>query len=492
MGAVTDPKTFSAAPDPSSLDGHSHTKIVATIGPASEGRLTEMVEAGMSVARLNLSHGVDDDHRRRAAAIRAVSTSLDVPIGILADIPGPKMRLGRFPGGRLTVEVGETYLLTQGSGRSPAGTLHFDFGSFQSALEEGHRVLLADGAVELRIIERTPTGARAEVTRAGEIGDRKGVHLPDTPIELDVPTKEDLRLLELVNELDLDMVGVSFVATADELRAVRAAAPNALMVAKIERAAALENLQAILEEADGVMIARGDLGVEVELEQLPMVQKSLLQSALRAGKFTITATEMLESMISQTRPTRAEVADVATAVFDGTDAVMLSAETAVGESPVEAVRAMNRIALAVETSQRYADLPRIGFRAGEPTFSNATALAAAQAAEALSLNRIVCFTETGNTVRLISRYRSHAEIIAMSPHPRTLSAVAVLANVRPLFVPHLVSLEDMLETACRILLERGLALDGEEIVLVAGVPAGVARSTNVMKLHRIGEPIKLA
>jgi pyruvate kinase len=264
-----------------------------------------------------------------------------------------------------------------------------------------------------------------------------------------------------------------------------------IMVAKIERRAALENLRSILEVSDGVMIARGDLGVEVQLEQLPLVQKSIIQEALKSGRFVITATEMLESMVRASRPTRAEVADVANAVLDGTDAVMLSAETAIGAYPVEAVAAMSRISRAVETSQRYHELPRVSFRESEPTFSNATALAAAQAAEALDIHRIICFTESGNTVRLLSRYRPDAEIIALTPSERTLHAMTVLSRVRPLLCERATSLEEMLHAAQTMLLERGLALQGEEVIFVAGVPPGVSRSTNVMKLHRIGELTRL-
>jgi pyruvate kinase len=239
------------------------------------------------------------------------------------------------------------------------------------------------------------------------------------------------------------------------------------------------------------MVARGDLGVEAELEQLPLIQKSLLQAAMRAGKFTITATEMLESMIESSRPTRAEVTDVANAVLDGTDAIMLSAETAVGAHPVEAVATMTKIARAVESSQRYHDIPRPLFRSAEANFSNATALAAVQASEALNVTKIVCFTETGNTVRLISRYRPNAEIIALTPHQRAVNHMTVLAHVRPLLFRREKSLEDMLYMASEMLVVRGMAQYGDAIVFVAGVPAGMASTTNVMKLHRIGEEVKL-
>jgi pyruvate kinase len=239
------------------------------------------------------------------------------------------------------------------------------------------------------------------------------------------------------------------------------------------------------------MVARGDLGVEAELEQLPLIQKSLITAALRSGKFTITATEMLESMIESSRPTRAEVTDVANAVLDGSDAIMLSAETAVGEYPVESVATMARIARAVEHSQRYHDMPHPGFRSSEANFANAVALAAVQAAEALSITKIVCFTETGNTVRLISRYRPSAEVFALSPHQRTCNHMSVLAHVRPMLFRRERNLEDMLYMASEMLVVRNMAQYGDVIIFVAGVPAGIARTTNVMKLHRIGEEVKM-
>jgi pyruvate kinase len=471
--------------------GRAFTKIVATIGPASEGLIDALVDAGMNVARINLSHGDDDDVRRRIAALRSASARKGVPLGVLVDIRGPKLRLGHFPEGVLQLEEDQRLWLTEGSGMAEPGRIPVDFPELLESVEIGQRVLLADGAVELLVEERHADGLYARVVRGGTIGDAKGVHLPDSRPALVVPTEEDRRDLELCRELDVDLVGVSFVSRAEELTSVRACVPDALVVAKIERLAALENLEELLDAADGLMVARGDLGVEMELEQLPMVQKSLIQAALRAGKFTITATEMLESMVHSSRPTRAEVTDVANAVLDGTDAVMLSAETAVGKHPVEAVEAMQRIARAVEASQRYHDLPRVGFRASEPTFSNAVALAAAQAAEALGVERIICFTETGNTPRQLSRYRPHAEVFALSPHLRTLRHMSVLAHVRPLEFPHKPTLEDMLDSASRELLARGLVKAGERVVFVAGVPPAMTRSTNVLKLHRIGDPIKL-
>jgi len=469
-----------------------HTKVIATIGPASEGRIGELIEAGMSVARINLSHGTEEDFLRRVALIRREADARMRAIGILTDISGPKMRMARFEGGTRELRAGQVLRLVQGSGIAGPDEVLFDFGGYLGAVRAGHRIILADGQVELVAETVEPAAIVARVTREGEVGDRKGVHFPDSRIEYDLPTDQDRRHLALAGEAGVDMIGASFVSRADEIRAIRAIVPGTSVIAKIERMAALENVDELLAEADGIMVARGDLGVEAELEALPMIQKWLIQAALRAGKFAITATEMLESMVESSRPSRAEVSDVANAVFDGSDAVMLSAETAVGEHPVEAVATMARIARAVETSQRYRDLPRPDFRIAEATFGNATALAAVQAAEALGISKIVCFTETGNSVRQVSRYRPSAEVIALSPHLRTVNQMTVLAHARPMLFRREKSLEDMLHMASDMLLLRGVAKKGDAIVFVAGVPPGISLSTNVMKLHRIGQEVKLS
>ena len=475
----------------SSAISRPSTKIVATIGPASEDRLVQLIEAGLAVARINFSHGVEEDHRRRVEKVRTAARFTGVPIGILADIQGPKMRLGKLAAGERKLERGQEVRLFEGAQSDEPDRLPFNFPGFRGALKPGDRVLLADGAVELVTQAIEGEDVRASVRRPGPISDRKGVHLPDSYLSQELPTPQDRKHIELAQDLGVDFLGISFVSRAEDLERIRDLAPRMILVAKIERRTALDNLKGILEATDGIMVARGDLGVETALESLPLVQKSLITEALKSGKFVITATEMLESMVHASRPTRAEVTDVANAVLDGSDAVMLSAETAVGEYPVEAVEAMGRIAKAVETSQRYHDLPRAGFRQNEPTFSNATALAAAQAAEALAIHKIICFTESGNTVRLLSRYRVNAEIIAMTPNERTLQAMTILSHVRPILCERETSLEDMLHEAQNLLVERRICLHGEEVIFVAGVPPGVSRSTNVMKLHRIGEPTRM-
>ncbi len=468
-------------------DTRPATKIVATIGPASEDRVIALIDAGMAVARINFSHGVDDDHRRRVEKVRTAARLKGQPVGVLADIQGPKLRLGQIAGGQARLEAGQELRLVEAAKSTDPAVIPLNFTGFRDTVKPQHRVLLADAAVELVIVGVDGEFLVARVQRGGIIADRKGVHFPDSLLTAELPTQQDRKHIALAQELGIDFLGVSFVSRAADLERIRDLAPSMMLVAKIERRTALDDLRGILEATDGVMVARGDLGVEVNLEHLPLVQKHLIAESVKAGKFVITATEMLESMVHASRPTRAEVTDVANAVLDGTDAVMLSAETAVGEHPVEAVRAMARIARAVETSPRYQELSRGPFRQNEPTFSNATALAAAQAAEALKIKKIICFTETGNTVRLLSRYRIAGDIIALTPSERTLHAMTILSHVRPLLCARETSLEDMLHEAQSVLVQSGMCVHGEEVIFVAGVPPGVARSTNVMKLHRIGE-----
>jgi pyruvate kinase len=468
-----------------------HTKIVATIGPASEDRIGELIDAGMNVARLNFSHGSLEEHQCRIEAIRKQARERMVSIGILADLAGPKLRLSTFTGGVRELIVGEEVRIRESGERSAKGEVNFNFGGFLQHVQPGHRLLLADGRVELTTARIEKGCLVANVKRAGTISDKKGVHLPDSALEYELPTDLDREHLEFVNEHGVDLLGISFVGSAEELHEIRGLAPIPRLVAKIERRTAIEALDEIIGASDGIMVARGDLGVELDLEQVPMQQKRILADSCAAGRFTITATEMLESMIESSRPTRAEVGDVANAILDGTDAVMLSAETAVGEHPVEAVTTMRSIARAVESSSRYRERSRPGWRESEPDSANAVAMAGVHVAEALSISKIVCFTETGRTTRLVSRYRPQAEIISLSPHASTVNQMAVLSGVRPILFQREQSLEDMIYMACEMLVVRGLADYGDAVVFVAGVPPGVARSTNVIKVHRVGEEVRL-
>jgi pyruvate kinase len=478
---------------PRSRPAHSsdQTKIVATIGPASEDRLGELIEAGMNVARMNFSHGSLDDHRKRVEDVRREARARMTSVGILADLQGPKMRLGTFEEGGRLLEVGDEVIVRRGKGLSEPGEVNFNFGGYIEHVKEGHRMLLADGQVQVEATAVDGDTIKGLVTRAGHISDRKGVHLPDSKIVYKLPTDEDREHIEFCKELGVDFLGVSFVGAADELDEIRALAPEIHLISKVERKLALENLDEIVAATDGVMVARGDLGVELELEQVPMAQKRMIGRALRAGKFTITATEMLESMIESSRPTRAEVADVANAILDGSDAVMLSAETAVGKYPVESVATMRRIARAVEGSSRYRDMPRPDWQESEPDTANAVGMAAVRIANALDISKIVCFTETGRTARLLSRYRPQAAVIALCPIPGRVNQMSILSGARPILFQREPSLEDMIYMASEMMVVRELVDYGEKVVFVAGVPPSVARSTNVIKVHNIGEEVRL-
>ena len=478
-------------PQPFASTQVDHTKIVATIGPASEDRIGELIDAGMNVARLNFSHGTLDEHRRRIEVIRRQARERMASVGILADLQGPKLRLSTFEGGGRELVVGEEVRIRESGERSAPGEVNFNFGGFLQNVRPGHRLLLADGQVELTTTRIERGCLVGSVKRAGTIADNKGVHLPDSDIEYSLPTSQDLEHIEFCNEHGVDLLGISFVGSADELHEIRSLAPVPRLISKIERRVAIEALEEIIGASDGIMVARGDLGVELDLEQVPMQQKRILADSGLAGRFTITATEMLESMIESSRPTRAEVGDVANAILDGTDAVMLSAETAVGEHPVEAVATMRSIARAVESSSRYREMKRPGWRDSEPDSANAVAMAAVHVAEALGISKIVCFTETGRTTRLVSRYRPQAEVICLSPHATTVNQMAILSGARPILFQREPSLEDMIYMACEMLVVRGLADYGDAVVFVAGVPPGVARSTNVMKVHRVGEEVRL-
>jgi len=471
----------------------AYTKIIATIGPASEELVGELIDAGMDVARINFSHGTHEEHRRRIEAIRREAEARGRVIGILADISGPKLRMGQLAASPHRLAEDETVEVFEGESSDDPGRIPVATAGLIERVRQGQRILLADGAVEL-VADEDARGTRitATVKGPGRIADRKGVSLPDSRLSLAVPTEKDRRDLAFARELGVDFCGISFVSGPEEVEAVRSLCPDAWMIAKIERAVAVENVDRIIEASDGIMIARGDLGVELDFERLPAIQKALHHAALTRGKFTITATEMLESMVVASRPTRAEVSDVAHAVLDGTDAVMLSAETAVGADPIAAVRVMNTVAASVESSQRDHELPRGGYRGVETSFANAVAMAAADAAEVLGVKCIVTFTETGRAARLLSQYRPGAEVLALSPHLRTLRRTSVLAHVRPVAFPRIEALEDMLEQASALLLQLGQVSEGDTVVFVAGVPPGVASSTNVLKLHRIGDPIKLA
>jgi pyruvate kinase len=462
------------------------TKIIATLGPAVASRETigRLVAAGMDVARLNFSHGTHESHALWLDWVRAAAEEQGRAVAVLQDIQGPRIRVGTFPGGRVELRTGARVTLLDGE---EEGSAHRVFVHYLAAagLGRGDRVLLSDGLIEVRVTRPVAGGVAAVVVQGGLLGDHKGAAFPGARLGLPVVTDKDRIDLAFGREIGVDLVAASFVVSPDDIAAVRAGAGDVPVIAKIERGAALDNLGAILAVADGAMVARGDLGVEIGYEPLPRLQKEIIAATNAAGGISITATEMLESMTASPRPTRAEVTDVANAVMDGSDAVMLSAETAVGQYPVRAVEAMAAICVEAEKGPARAAPP--AFVGAPGSFGSAIARATAEAADGLGLGLVVAFTETGATARLVSKYRPAAAIVGFTPRPETLRRMAVLWGVTPVALPRRSSTDEMIETAERILVERGFAARGDRVAMAAGVPPNQDLATNLLKLHVVGE-----
>jgi pyruvate kinase len=477
--------------DPVGIPSGRQTKIIATLGPAvdSAAAVSALVAAGMDVARLNFSHGDHDGHRRFAHWVRAAALEHGRPVAILQDIQGPKLRVGRFPGGAVKLPTGAEVLLVLGDGLAAPGTIAIDYPYLLDDVEPGEPVLLADGLIRLEVLKRLPDGLLSRVIEGGVLADHKGVAFPDTSLQVPAVTGKDRIDLAFGRELGVDYVAASFVRSADDIgRVVELIEPGTPVIAKIELAAALANLDEILAAAQGALVARGDLGVQLPLQRIPLIQQDILRRANRAGIISITATEMLESMTESPRPTRAEVTDVASAIIGGTDAVMLSAETAVGRYPRRAVEMMDAICREVESGLRESEgVVDIAFLESRPNFASATAKAAVDTAANLKLKTIAAFTESGNTALLLSKYRPHGRIIAFSPEEVTRRRMALMWGVTPIAAERRDSTDLMIALAEKYLERAGVCQDGEGVVVVAGIPPNQQASTNLMKLHVVGE-----
>ncbi len=470
-----------------------NTKIVATLGPASDSpdAIRQLLLAGVDVFRLNASHSTQAEHAARITAIRQVTAESGIPAAILLDLQGPKIRLGSFAGGSATLVAGGVFTITPEPILGNSERASTTYPNLAADVKRGDRILLADGAIELRVLDASGMDVRTEVVCGGEIGDHKGLNLPGIAVSLPSLTEKDLADLHFGVQQGIDLVALSFVRTAADVHNLREWLRSMHtgplpVVAKIEKPQAWENIDAILDAADGVMVARGDLGVELALETVPRIQKSTILRARQHGKFVITATQMLESMIENPTPTRAEVSDVANAIYDGTDAVMLSAETSVGKYPVEAVKFMARIATETENSirsQGYQKLPA----AAHLTYAEILADAAYHAARAAHVAAIVVFTATGSSARLVSRYRPPVRIYAMTPRENVGRQLMVNYGVEPVEAPHVASTDEMLAQMDRVLTERACVKAGDTVVFLAGQPVGRPGTTNLMKLHRIGD-----
>jgi pyruvate kinase len=462
------------------------TKIVATIGPASS--VPEILEPLMQVidgARLNFSHGTLEDHAGRADAIRAVQNETGRPVALIADLQGPKLRIGELSEPRYLMRGDEVTIA--GEDTAQDGDLPIAPAVLGSVLQPGFDVLIDDGAVRLRVGKVERGRAVCEVITPGTVSSNKGVNLPGIPLPIPSLTKKDIDDLKFALELGCDFVALSFVRTASDVQALKtlieAAGSTAHVIAKIEKAEAVAVLDDILQHADAVMVARGDLGVEIGAAEVPLLQKRIILRALERGKPVITATQMLESMIHAPEPTRAEASDVANAILDGTSAIMLSGETAVGEFPVESVAYMDRIALAVEPSLGYRhELPQAEEK---PTVGQAMSNAACDIAEALEATAIVVPTFTGRTASAVARLRPRRPIIGMTHHPYSLRHMALEWGVTAVSIPECADVEELWATSLEAARATGIVEQGDRVVLTAGTAVNIPGSTNVIKVEII-------
>jgi pyruvate kinase len=466
------------------------TKIVATIGPASQELevLTAMIEAGMDVARLNFAHGTTEQHMATATRIREAAERAGREVAILGDLPGPKLRIGPVAGGVAELGRGARVVLTQAAIEGTPERLPVAWPGFSELVDEGDVCYLADGAVRLRVDEVRDGEVVAQVEVGGSVASRQGLNLPNVTVSLPAVSAEDISLIDAGLEMGLDYFALSFVRRREDLEPVREhlreRGAEVPLIAKVEKPQAAANAEEIVDAADGIMVARGDLGIELPIEEVPLVQKRLLAIAGRRAKPAITATQMLESMVHSTRPTRAEVADVANAIFDGTDAVMLSQETAVGEHPVLAVEMMASIA---ETAER--ELPYGRWLAERGPQANnqyhAIAFGAVGAVYQLGLKCIVSPTSRGTTVTLISAYRPKAPVLALCQARAVMRRLCLLWGVLPHLHEEPLETLDLIEACAAAAREAGLAEAGDTIGITAGLPAGSAGGTNLFKVHLV-------
>ena len=463
------------------------TKIVATLGPAIDSldSVRRMVGAGVNVARFNFSHGTADDHARRHEWVRVAALEAGVSVATMQDIQGPKIRVGTFPGGAVTLDRGAEFALKSGEGVGGDETIYVAYLEYVD-LERGSTVLLADGMIRLEVVAVVDGVARTRVIDGGVLLNHKGAAFPGSDTRVPVITEKDVEDLAFGREIGFDLVAASFVSSGADIREIRKHVAYRPIIAKIESTVGYRNLDDILTEADGAMVARGDLGVELSLESVPRAQKEILGRTNHAGKITITATEMLESMITNPRPTRAEVSDVYRSVLDGTDAVMLSAETAIGAYPIEAVRMMDVISREAERSPEFVTAPHEAMLRDRSPYASAVAQAAAETANRLEIETIVAFTESGTTARLLSKHRPRADVYAFTPHEATYRVMALFGCITPLRSPVHDSTDAMLTFAEEYLLEHKIATTGDTTLMVAGIPPNLQASTNLMKVHRVG------
>ena len=472
------------------------TKIVATLGPSTEDAavLRQMLEAGMNVARFNFSHGDHETIRRRLADLRGACEELGCTVAALADTKGPEIRLGTFAGGKAELSEGQPFILTSDECEGDGGRVSISYAGLPGDIEPGARILVDDGLVSLRVEKVIGADIHTVAENGGTLRDRKSVNVPSASLNMPFISARDRSDLRFIVESRFDFIAASFTRDGkdvldmrDELRHLGCDKDAIKIIAKIENAEGVANLGAILDAADGLMVARGDLGVEMPLEDIPVLQKELIKLALKQGKVAITATQMLESMVQNPRPTRAEVSDVANAIFDGTGAIMLSGETASGSYPVEAVRTMAAIAERTEREIHYKRRFAQRERETVPSTVNAIAHATVTTAHDLNAEAIMTITMSGSTARNISKFRPECGIVACTADPRVQRQLAMEWGVTPLQMDRQVDTDELFKQAIELSRTRAGLKDGDLIVITAGVPLGASGATNLLKVHEIGE-----
>ncbi len=464
------------------------TKIIATLGPASSSVevLSRLFQAGADVFRLNFSHGSHDDHAARIAIIRDLEQQFGRPIGILADVQGPKLRVGRFGGGRVQLQTGHSFTLDLNPTPGDARRVNLPHPEIIAAATIGTTLLLDDGKLRLRVTRVREDHLETEVAVGGALSDRKGVNVPDVVLPIPALTAKDREDLAFALEHGVDYIGLSFVQRPEDVaEAKEIAAGRAWIMTKLEKPQALENLDAILALSDAVMVARGDLGVELPPEEVPLAQKRIVRAARQLGKPVVVATQMLESMITSPSPTRAEASDVATAVFDGADAVMLSAETAAGQFPYEAVNIMDRIVARVEQDSGWRAIIEASRPAPERSTADAIAAAARQVAHTIGAVTICAFTDSGSTALRAARERPEAPILGLTASDATARRLTAAWGVHPVITPQTHSMTETVARATRIAVQEGFASHGQDIVVIAGIPFGVGGTTNALRVARV-------
>jgi pyruvate kinase len=464
-------------------------KIVATLGPASSSpeMIARLFEAGADVFRINMSHTSQDRMRELVGMIRAVERDTSRPIGVLIDLQGPKLRLGTFAGGSAIVKAGDSFALDADNAPGSASRAYLPHPEIFATIKPGHALLIDDGKIKLIVVETTPGRIVTTVAVGGKLSDRKGVSLPDTMIPFSALAEKDRSDLDAALDTGVDWVALSFIQRPEDVaEAKKITRGRAAVMAKIEKPQAVHRLSEIIDLADALMVARGDLGVEMPLEKVPGVQKQMTRASRVAGKPVVVATQMLESMISSPVPTRAEVSDVATAIFEGADAVMLSAESAAGQFPLQAVATMNRIAEEVEGDPFYRNIITAQRAEPEATGADAIADAARHIADTLDLAAVICWTSSGSTGMRVARERPRPPIVALSPNIATGRRLAVVWGVHCVVTEDAHDQDDMVDRACRIAFKEGFAKPGQRVIIVAGVPLGTPGATNMLRIAYVG------